>query len=312
MLFSYTKSADWSKGYGDGFNAGWDDTELSDSAEHGGTVEGGQSGVQGDYIVFRGEKIKVDRSDLAVTPEEAGLSKAALDQASKNFLIGVVERHRRQFGSFGGEAGSYYERLVAQALAPKVNWKSAIRKRFLDISGRDRSYRTPDRRFIARGNYYAGNSAQIPDMLKNLKIAVDTSGSIGSEDIGVLLSQIEQLLKEFKTDTAELLFWDTQVREKVLFKDYKELLKKARYSGGGGTDCNCVFKELSSQKQSPGYIIIFTDGMFSAIKDKYKKYGNNTIWVLPDFATSSFKVPFGLKSEFVAKDSKPSGVPNRL
>lgn len=47
--------------------------------------------MQGDYIVFRGEKIKVDRSDLAVTPEEAGLSKAALDQASKNFLIGVVE-----------------------------------------------------------------------------------------------------------------------------------------------------------------------------------------------------------------------------
>ena len=28
------------------------------------------------------------------------MTKQAIEQASKNFLIGVVERHRRQFGTF--------------------------------------------------------------------------------------------------------------------------------------------------------------------------------------------------------------------
>jgi predicted metal-dependent peptidase len=249
-----------------------------------------------------------------MTPEEAAMSESARNQASKSFLIGIVERHRRQFGTFGGEAGSYFEHLVEEALAPRVNWKSAIRKRFLDISGRDRSYRTPDRRFVSRGTYLAGNSAQVPEMLKNLKIAVDTSGSIGSEDLAVCLNQLEQLLKEFKCKDAELLFWDTQIRERVVFSDYRDILKRAKYSGGGGTDCNCVFAEFETvpyknhKEKAPGYIIIFTDGYFGAIDPKFKKYGNHTIWVLPDYATTHFTAPFGLKSEFTAGDSKPRPV----
>jgi len=237
------------------------------------------------------------------------MTKKAVEQASKNFLIGVVERHRRQFGSFGGAQAGYFERLVEEALAPRVNWKAAIRKRFMDVSGRDRSYRSPDRRFVHRGTYLAGMSQQIPDMLKNLKIAVDTSGSIGNEDIGIMLSQLNQLLKEFKCKDAELIFWDTSVRERVPFDKYEDVLKNAKFSGGGGTDANCVFAEfetapyLNRRKGKPGYIIIFTDGCFGAIQDKYKKYGKNTIWVLPDFATTSFTAPFGLKSEFTATDS---------
>lgn len=264
----------------------------------------------GNTVIFRGERITIPRADIVTLPEEASMSKASLEQASKNFLLGIVERHKRQFGSFGGESGGYYERIVEAALAPRVQWKSAIRKRFMDICGRDRSYRTPDRRFASRGLYLAGSSAQIPDMLKNLKICFDMSGSIGSQDVGVCLAQLEQLLKEFKCDTAELLFWDTQIRERVEFKDYKELLKKARYSGGGGTDCNCVFAEFESEpyknrkKKAPGYIIIFTDGVFGPIGQKYKKYGNNTIWVLPDFAALNFTAPFGLKSEFAPTDTK--------
>ncbi len=259
--------------------------------------------------MFRGEKIAIDPTDITQTPDEAGMSNALIEQASKNFLIGVVERHRRQFGSFGGPQAGYFERMVAEAIAPRVNWKSAIRKRFMDVSGRDRSYRSPDRRFIHSGTYLAGMVQNIPDMLKNLKIFVDTSGSIGSEDIGIMLSQLNQLLKEFKCKDAEMLFWDTSVKERVDFDKYEDVLKKAKFGGGGGTDCNCVFAEfdtapyLNRKKGKPGYIIIFTDGAFPAIQTKYKKYEKNTIWVLPDFATTSFKAPFGLKSEFTPTDT---------
>ena len=309
----YANDPDYQRGYADGFNDGWGDGQPT-TDEHGGVKAGGQAGVDTNsvkYINFRGQQIALDPVDIVQTPEEAGMTKQAIEQASKNFLIGIVERHRRQFGTFGGDQAGYFERLVEEALAPRVNWKSAIRKRFMDVSGRDRSYRTPDRRFVHSGTYFAGLSPQVPDMLKNLKVCVDTSGSIGNEDIGVLLSQLKQLLTEFKCKDAEIIFWDTQVRERTPFDKYEDVIKNAKFSGGGGTDCNCVFEEFDSEpyrnrkKGKPGYIIIFTDGCFGPIDAKYKKWGNHTIWVLPDFATLQFKPPFGLKSEFQAADSKP-------
>ena len=138
------------------------------------------------------------------------------------------------------------------------------------------------------------------DSLKDIKICIDTSGSITPKDLGVALAQIEQLLRAYKAE-AELLYWDTQIRATYPFKNIKEIINKEP-SGGGGTDANCIFEYFETErdykigkKPKPSIIIVFTDGYFGNIHDKYKKY-KDTIWVVHN--NLGFKEPFGKSAPF--------------
>ena len=108
------------------------------------------------------------------------------------------------------------------------------------------------------------------------------------------MSQCDQLLRTYHAD-AELIYWDTDVRSKGMFKDRREMLK-VQVQGGGGTDINCIFKYFESKdcKEKPKVVIVFTDGYFGELDEAYvKKYNRNTIWVIPEQDRISFNPPNG-------------------
>ena len=115
---------------------------------------------------------------------------------------------------------------------------------------------------------------EIPDNLNvvdNIVIAIDTSGSITNTEIGQALTQIAQLLSKYKAH-GEIMYWDTQVAAVAEFTDVKSALK-LRPAGGGGTDPNCIFKYINADKKYKSHskltkldaILIFTDGYFGDI-----------------------------------------------
>lgn len=250
--------------------------------------------------LFRGQEIPEMEEDIVDSPDERGETSDRADQIANSILKRAASICRQQKGSFGGEAGSWIEREVEKALAPKVMWQSLLRNKLTLASQKINTFSAPDKRFRSRGMILPGPKKLENDTLENIKVCIDTSGSISNEDLGVALAQIEQLLRAFKAD-AELMYWDTQIRAIYPFKKIKDLLDK-KPMGGGGTDADCIFKYFEEEKdykigrkKKPKIIIIFTDGYIGAVNSKYNKY-RDTIWVVND--NNEFKPPFGVKAPF--------------
>ena len=259
---------------------------------------------------FRGQKIKNFQSDIVDTPETAGMSEEQVRQIQNTLLRQAVTIHKQQH-SFGGDTPDFLERYVEAAIAPKINWRSILKKYLIKESQREYSFAHPDRRFLSRRNsdgsqqVFAGPFKSPNGNLDNIKICVDTSGSISPEDIGTALAQVKDLLKQYKA-TAELVYWDTRVRAVYPFKDVKELLDK-KPMGGGGTDANCIFDYFLNnddykkrRKQQPSLILVFTDGCFGSIDKQFYNRYKNTIWIVDD--KYNFEAPFGVKAPFKISD----------
>jgi predicted metal-dependent peptidase len=233
-------------------------------------------------------------------------SQDTLDQQSDSFIRRAVEMFKLSSKSRGGEMGAFMERLIEEALAPKINWRTLLRNRLVKSSTMIYTYSKPDKRFLARKMTLPGPKPMDPDSLENIKLCIDTSGSISDKDLGIALAQIKQLFDSYKAD-AEVIYWDTQVRAVYPFKDIPELLKCKRM-GGGGTDGNCVFEYFDTnidyvrhRKKPPSTIVVFTDGYIGDLDLKYKKKYKDVIWIISENGDQNFKPNFGIVAPFNPK-----------
>ena len=252
---------------------------------------------------YKGGIIK-DPKDLVEDNKSAGMSETSKKQLSNSVLGRAVTRHKQSGNSFGGDTADYIERIVEEALAPKVNWRSLLKAKLTKATQKINTFASPDKRFRSRGMIMPGPKALENDALENVKVCIDTSGSITSEDLGIALAQISQMLKVFHAE-AELIYWDTRVRAVYPFKDIKDLLGK-KPVGGGGTDVNCVFDYFKNspdykkrRKQQPSIIIIFTDGGFGPVEKEFYRY-KDTIWIIN--GDYHFNEPFGVKAKLKYND----------
>ena len=140
--------------------------------------------------------------------------------------------------------------LCRRCIAPRINWRSLIKNKLTLATQKITTYAKPDKRFLSRRRILPGPKQMENDQLDNVKVCIDTSGSIGDKELGIALAQIKQLLKVYKAK-AELMYWDTQVRVCEPFNNVQELLK-IMPGGGGGTDVNCVFEQFEGRDYKIG------------------------------------------------------------
>ena len=248
------------------------------------------------------------KSDMVQTPSSANKSEEDLKRDVKN-VQATANARMNQAGEKAYSAGlqAAIQRQIELGLAPKVNWKTALRKMVQKQSKKDIQYNKPNRIFLSQDILLP---TEIPDNLNvvdNIVIAIDTSGSITNTEIGQALTQIAQLLNKYKAH-GEIMYWDTQVAAVAEFTDVKSALK-LRPAGGGGTDPNCIFKYINSDKKYKSHskltkldaILIFTDGYFGDIdQDWIRKFSRKTVWIIssPQYAESGWKAPMGLTAPF--------------
>jgi predicted metal-dependent peptidase len=256
---------------------------------------------------FRGSTIKEDQPDLVDDNDSVGKSEEQMAQAAATLVNQAVSIYL-QNNSWGGEADGFLERYIQEAIAPKVNWKSVLKRFLTRASQKEYTFAHPDRRFLGRTTsdgrrqVFAGPHKVENGELENIKICIDTSGSISNSDLGAALSQIKDMFKQYKAD-AECLYWDTSVCAVYPFKDVNELVK-CKPMGGGGTDANCIFDYFETnddyrlhRKQQPSLIIVFTDGCFGEVDKKYSRKYKNTVWVISG-GYKDFTPPFGVVAPF--------------
>jgi len=196
----------------------------------------------------------------------------------------AIQQHVKQHGC-GSVPGGWQVWGDNQLTPPTIRWQDklrrAVRAGVAKVKGMvNFHYARPSRRQWAIG--YGRGRPILPSMyapLPRVGAFVDTSGSMGPDDLQVAMSEMQGVLK---SSGAEVLLGvcDAQMHGKIeAVKDIREACK--RLKGGGGTNFVPVYEELAKmpKEKRPHVIVFLTDGGGPApAKNPLPEI--HTIWVL--------------------------------
>ena len=241
QVFDLLKDEQKGKGGGEGEGEGDGSGEGSGGS---GTSQGkGQGGF--DDHDWDGAK--------EMTEEEKKVLEREVDQAIRQ---GVMA-HQKIAGTGGGDL----DRDLLELLEPKVDWREMLREFVKSTcSAKDTSsWRRVNRRFLSMGTYMP---SLIGEKVGHMVIAVDTSGSVGQEELSGFLTEVKGIAEEVKPSQVDLIYWDSRV---AAHEEYTEgmvgdIINSTKPRGGGGTSPSCVSEYLKEKGIEPECIIVLTDG----------------------------------------------------
>jgi len=188
-----------------------------------------------------------------MTEEEKKVLEREIDQAIRQ---GVMA-HQKIAGTGGGDI----DRDLLDLLEPKVDWREMLREFVKSTcSAKDTSsWRRVNRRFLSMGTYMP---SLIGEKVGHLVVAVDTSGSVGQEELSGFLTEVRGIAEEVKPSQVDLIYWDSRVagHEEYTESDVGNIINSTKPRGGGGTSPSCVSEYLKEKRIEPECIIVLTDG----------------------------------------------------
>ena len=172
-----------------------------------------------------------------------------------------IDEALRQGALLAGKVGSGGDRELQGLLEAKVRWQDALREYIQEqCAGSDYStWKRPNRRYLGMDVYMpSGVSERVGDIV----VAIDTSGSIGGEQIKQFLGEVDAIAQGVNPESVWVLYWDTQVcrAERYIGEDVRRIAESTKPAGGGGTAPSCVTAYMRDNHIKPKVAIVLTDG----------------------------------------------------
>jgi predicted metal-dependent peptidase len=145
-------------------------------------------------------------------------------------------------------------RSVDEVIRPAADWRAVLREFISSNARNDFSWSRPNRRFIAQGLYLPGLHSE---ELGSVVIAVDTSGSIGDEELAMFAAEVNGVLCAYDCEVT-IVYHDSEVQHVVEHRSSDGDLKLEPV-GGGGTSHVCVFDWLNREGRAPACVVCLTD-----------------------------------------------------
>lgn len=171
-----------------------------------------------------------------------------------------VDKALREGGLLAGILGGDRNRQIDDLLEPKVDWREVLREFIMShCMGKDEySWRKFNRRLLASDVYIPST---ISEKIGEITVAIDTSGSIGGEQLTAFASELVSIAESVNPDKIRVLWWDTKVHgEQVFTGNYAGMAHMLKPQGGGGTKVSSVSEYLISKNIQTECVVIFTDG----------------------------------------------------
>ena len=290
-----------------GSNAGSSDGDPTDNNMLGGLP------IIGKYKVsYKGTKPIGKKTDVFELPVSAlagyrcdidpngdgGSGSDALDEQTARGVLSDADVKARMMGGSVGRGTCRIEQYITETLKSKMDWRSLLRKYCIALKSTETSFARPDKRMYYQNAIYPGNEVEESNHLKDIKIAIDTSGSVSDEYLKYIYGQIKDILNQYKV-SGELILWDGVINEKGDFNSFNEI-KNTAIKGRGGTRPDCIFEYYDSKacKIKPALTLVFSDGYYWGFENnpmmgKWKRKYKDTIWVMTKEYNHDFKPPFG-------------------
>ena len=137
------------------------------------------------------------KGDLADAPDQS-------DAADMEATIMTAARMAKACG----DRSAMIERILGGELAPTVPWTEVTRNLLSSHARNDFSYRRFNRRMIGRGIYMP---SLYSEAMGGLVVGVDTSGSIGPNELDQIAGEITAIAQDCNPDWVEVVYCDTRV-----------------------------------------------------------------------------------------------------
>ena len=191
------------------------------------------------------EDFKPETSEDEMRKNVAAVREAAVT-AAQNY-----ERQR-------GELPAHIKGIVQKLLKPEVSWKEVLAQFITRASGEDRTWRTPNRRFVHSGLYLPSTEG----MKMKIAVGIDTSGSVMA-DLPKFLGELNSLVKSFGSYELHLIQCDARIQDYKLYTEEDPLdleHEKFNVHGMGGTKLKPIFNYIELNQLDVDAAVIFTDG----------------------------------------------------
>ena len=209
-----------------------------------------------------------------------------------------VDRALREGSILIGRLGGKVPRAISDLLAPKIDWRDVLRD-FVTSSmrGKDElTWRKMNKRYLANDIYLP---SVIDETVGEIVVAIDTSGSIGSDELNAFASELASICDMVNPDKVRVLWWDTRVHgEQVFDSNYGQIAHLLKPKGGGGTMVSCVSEWLEKNPRvNTECVIVFTDGYLE--NDIKWQVNKPTLWVVTH--NRAFHAPTGKQIKMEAE-----------
>jgi len=172
-----------------------------------------------------------------------------------------IESALRQGSILVGKMGGNVERSISEMLVPKIDWKEALRDFVKSVTqGKDKtSWRRLHKRYIASDLIMPSSYSE---NVGGIIIGIDTSGSIGTEELTQFLSEVKSICEEVNPEQIDILYWDTAVASRETYNNSQlsGLIESTKPAGGGGTNPVCVPKYIAKNNMKAECLLFLTDG----------------------------------------------------
>lgn len=218
---------------------------LKKEMEENGGGGGGDGGEGFDEHDWDGAK--------ELTAEEKEKLARDIDQAMRQGLMAQQK--------IAGKGTGGMSRDLAELLQPKIDWREVLRE-FVKSTCRAKdtsSWRRVNRRFLSGDTYMP---SMIGERVGHLLVAVDTSGSVGAEELKEFLSEVKGIAEEVNPEKIDLIYWDSSVaaHEEYAENDVANIVSSTKPMGGGGTSPSCITAYMHEKQIKPECAIVLTDG----------------------------------------------------
>lgn len=243
---------------------------------------GGSGGTGENDPSYNGTSI-----DQCVAPRDtSGGADTAQDQQEWNLKV----KQAIQSAKMQGKMSANMERFIGEATKSKVDWREVLRRFVSKRAKIDYTWARPKRRMI-------GSDIYLPSLgghaMGRLVVAVDCSGSIGSEELNAFGSEIAAIVEDVKPSETWVLYFDAKVcGEPQIFRHGDKVQLEPR--GGGGTAFHPIFKYIDENQVDPVCCVFLTDlyGDFGRDVPDYP-----VLWVVNH--ETELAVPFGERVNMV-------------
>lgn len=170
------------------------------------------------------------------------------------------------------------KRMIKDLTEPQISWQELLEQQIQSTIKNDYTFARPGRK---SWHMDAILPAQKPGETIDIFIGIDTSGSIGPEDLKIFFSEIKGIMDSYTEYKIKVVGWDTEIGGVGEFtSDNLEDITTFDPQGGGGTDPMCVWEYLRENDIEPKKLIMFTDYCFFGWKPEEVESYCDTVWII--------------------------------
>lgn len=179
-----------------------------------------------------------------------------------------------------GDIPKGMERIIEKLHEETINWKSLLYNFITQQIPYNLTYARPNKKSVSIGEY-------MPDVLKekiDVVIGIDTSGSIGREELTDFLSEIIGIARAFQQRiNMRLITHEVDVNDDYEVRNGNiEKIKKLQIHGGGGTAHKPIFDYIKENVRDCKCAIFLTDGYSDIESINMTRYEFAKIFVISE------------------------------